>query len=123
MLEKEVIKEIRQRLEAYSITGEVEWWERLQSLKIRHHGNWIQGCAKGTPDFIALIRGENKELIAIFIEAKSPKGMLRPEQAQFADKYNKKKDIYVLKVTNSSQLVGFINEYGIDRLKELPNEL
>lgn len=119
MLEKEVVKKIRQSLSTWQMTGVVEWFERLQSLKIRHQGYWIQGCAKGTPDFLALVRNKDNGLTAVFIEAKSPTGELRLEQEEFAHKYNKKNNIHVLKISDPKELNSFINEIGIDTTKDI----
>lgn len=93
--EKEVMAEIKICLDSWSVSGDVIWWERLQSLKIRHQGYWIKGCKSGTPDFIAIIRNCEDNISVLFIEAKSDTGQLRPEQKLFASK-NTVKDVYCI---------------------------
>lgn len=115
--ESQVSKDIRQCLDSWMGSEVVQWWERLQSIKIRHQGYWIKGCKPGTSDFLALIRGRDGQLIACFIEAKATVGKLRPEQIIFQKKYHNGKDIFVLTIRNSEELSKFLNNYGIDKLE------
>lgn len=123
-LEKDIIKSVTQKLAIYTLTGECIWWARLNSLKVKTiMGTWIQGCPKGTPDLIAIIRGRKDEIIVLFIECKSSTGAMRKEQNEFFDKYRKYKDVYLMTLIDISQLDDFINQYAKDYVDLLPNEL
>ncbi len=123
MLEKDVMSGVKRRLEIYKQTGEVINAHRLNSGTVRNSftGSWVRLGDKDTPDWLALIRGNNNEVIAVYIECKSPTGKLTAGQSKFADKFNKLKDIFVLKVTHPKQLDDFIKEYAIDTVKSLPD--
>lgn len=120
MLEKEVVKQIDQDLSIRNMMGEVEWYTRLNSGKVRtQFGSWIKLCESGTPDFIALVRNKQNGITVLFIEAKGEGGSLRTEQIRFAEVHNKKKDFFVIKVDDISQLRTFINEIAVDKLEEI----
>ncbi len=114
MLESEVMLGIKKRLEIYRQTKEVINFHRLNSGTVRNSftGSWVRLGDKDTPDWLALIRGKNDEILAVYIECKSPTGKLTAGQSEFADKFNKLKDIFVLKVTHPKQLDDFIKEYS-----------
>lgn len=115
MIEKDLKTSVQNRLSIYELTGEVVWWERLNSLKVKTiMGTWVQGCRKGTPDIIALIRNRESGITALFLELKSSTGKLRPEQVEFYDKYNKKKDVVVLTINAPFQLDHWIDKYAKD---------
>lgn len=123
-LEKDLQKSIQQRLEIYQLTGEVVWWGRLNSLKVKTlMGSWIQGCPKGTPDIIALIRNKQQGLTALFLELKSESGQMTTEQREFWSKYNRKSDVVVLEIREPKQLDDWINDHSIDFTEDLPKEL
>ena len=110
--ERDLMHHIIKRLELYQMTGEVEWFSRLQCGKIKHFGNWIKLCDKGTPDFLALIRGR-LGLMALFIEAKSDIGIIRKDQVEFMKKHTKD-DICVLIVRDVSDLDKWVEKYAKD---------
>lgn len=122
--EADLIKQIIERLKLYHHFGQVLWWSRLNSGRIKTYiGTWLMCCDKGTPDFLALIRSETGNIIAVFIEAKSEFGQLRKDQKAFMNKYKYCNDIQVLLVRDISGLTEFIDMYGVDKTKEMPSEL
>lgn len=86
-------------------------------------GTWIQGCPRGTPDILALVRNRQDGITALFLELKSDTGKLRPEQEKFYQDYNKKQGIVVMVVTEVRQLNEWINKYAKDFVAFLPSEL
>lgn len=119
MSESELIKEIDKCLSVRNMTGEVEWYSRLNSGRVRTvYGSYIRLCEEGTPDFLAIIRNKEKNLTVLFIEAKGQGGKLRTEQIRFAEIHNKKKDFKVIKITDIADLKNIINELAIDTVNE-----
>ena len=119
-LEKDLMKQISHRLDLYKGMGQVEWWARLQSGKVKniYSNTWIRLCDKGTPDYIALIRNKQEGITVLFIEAKSDTGYLRKEQLRFIDKHSKK-DILVLVVKDIKHLNDMIDMIAKDVTKEM----
>ena len=115
------MKQIKNSLDMYKMTGVVMWWERLQSGKIQVGRYWVRMSAKGTPDFVAVLRNREKNLSLLFIEAKSDTGQVRPDQMDFISKYNNGKDIHSIVVRDIKALDEFINKLGVDKLSELPD--
>ncbi len=67
MRESEIKKSVVNDLKFYQISGEVVWWTRLNSGKIKTEwGAWVNLCDPGTPDFIVLTRNN----IVLFLETK-----------------------------------------------------
>lgn len=122
-LESSLMKEIKKKLELYQLAGVVIWFSRLQSFKIKHYGNFIMGCAKGTPDFITVIHNKNGTVSVIFIEAKSDTGKLRPEQIEFQKEYHSPPHIHVITARTITDVVQYIDKVGIDKLLELPDTI
>ena len=109
------MKSIHQRLSIYEITGEVIWFGRLNSLKVKTiTGKWVQGLPKGTPDWLALIRNRQDVVSALFIECKSDSGRLRKEQSLFHDKYNKKKGVFVIEIRDPKEFDNWIDKNAKD---------
>ena len=120
-LERDLIKQIQQRLSIYQQTGYIEWWSRLNSGSVKtYYGSHIKMCDKGTPDFLALVNGK-EGLIALFIEAKSESGTLRPEQMAFMTKYQSHPYINMLVVNDIEKLNQFIDLYAVDKTKDMDN--
>jgi hypothetical protein len=113
--EKEIMKQISHRLDLYKSMGQVEWWSRLQSGKVKniYSNSWIKLCDKGTPDFLALVNGK-ESLIALFIEAKSSSGKLRKEQLEFINRYQTNEYINVVVIKDIEDLIKWIDLYAID---------
>lgn len=120
MLERDLSKSIRIALDGYQMCGEVEWWMRINSGSIKSvYGGYLKLAPEGTPDFIAVIRNKEGGLSVVFVEAKGQTGQLRPSQVVFSEKYNKKKDIYVIKVSDVKELHKFINEIALDTTENI----
>lgn len=120
--ESDLMKKISQRLSIYQMTGEVEWYGRLNSLKVKTiYGGIVQGLPKGTPDYIAIIRNKQDNLTILFIEAKSDVGKLRQEQKDFKHKYETKSGFMVSVIREISELDAIINSIGKDFVANLPD--
>lgn len=117
--ERQIMKDIKACLEKYEWHKTIIWWERLQSFKIQHYGNWIMGCRKGTPDFVAIVRNKQKQITVIFIEAKGTGGKLRPEQKRFQNRISEFDDVYYLVIYDASVLNSYIHDIGYDTLGDL----
>lgn len=117
------MKQIRSRLSLWQMTGVVEWGERLQSGKIRVGHHFVTMSAKGTPDFVVVLRNRDRNLSLLFIEAKSDTGKVRPDQMAFISKYNNGKDIHSIVVRDIKTLDDFINRLGVDKVSELPDRI
>ena len=74
-------------------------------------------CDKGTPDFLALVNGK-EGLIALFIEAKSESGTLRPEQMAFMTKYQSHPYINMLVLKDIYKLNEYIDLYAVDMVEK-----
>jgi len=71
MKEVKVISAVMKKLKFRHLTGSVIWHSRLNSGKINSKsGAWIQLCAAGTPDIIAIVRHNDGGLAVLFIECK-----------------------------------------------------
>lgn len=116
MKESDVMKGIRRCLDTWSISGVVKWYTRIQCGKIRIGAHFLQLSMPGTPDYLALMRGRQDQLIAVFIEAKSPDGRLRPEQIGFQTKHHNGQDVFVLTIRDAKHLHEFIAAHGFDLL-------
>ena len=116
-LERDLMKQIQQYLSLWQSTGDVYWWSRLQSGKVRSGQYFIKMCDKGTPDFIALLNTYNG-LMCLFIEAKSDTGQLRPEQKSFALKYNNE-CIKTLCIRDIKDLESFVYGNARDFVKDI----
>lgn len=122
-LEKDIIKQIHKRLAIYSLTGECEWYTRLQSGKVKLNKYFIKMCDPGTPDYLALVRGRNNNILALFIEAKSDNGKLRASQEEFKQKYGYKEGFWYLEIRDIVQLDNWFTKNAKDFVNLLPKEL
>lgn len=117
--EADLMKQVSQRLDIYKLCGQVEWWTRLNTGRIKtYYGSYVQLCNKGTPDFLALIREKSGKLCALFIETKADRGNMTKDQKVFFNQYTKK-DIWMLCIKNIAELDYEIDQYAIDKLKEI----
>lgn len=122
-LEAELMKQVSQRLKIYNMTGEVVWFSRLQSGKVRQGLYFIKLCDLNTPDYLALVRMVDNSITALFIECKSDTGRLTVGQADFAQRYNRQKDFHVMCLRDIKNLDNWINKYAINKVHSLPNNL
>lgn len=122
-LERDLMKQISQRLSVYTLTGEVQWWTRLNSGKVKtYYGSFIKLCDKNTPDFLALIRDRQDTITALFIEAKSDTGTVEKGQIAFADKYNRKDNIRVITLRDIKELDTWVDKYAKDYVASITLE-
>lgn len=96
---------------------------RLQVGSFKVDGRYIRTAKElvGTPDFIALVRNKQDNITALFIEAKSDTGCLRPEQKAFSDKYNKFKDVAVVMIRDIKELNAHLDLIEKDLVNEMRN--
>lgn len=123
-LEKDLIKQIKNRLDLYRLTGEVEFYIRINSGSVKtYFGSYVKLAAKGTPDFLALVRGREDKILALFLEAKSDTGKLRKEQEQFKQKYAYKEGFWFMELRDIKELDFWIEKNSKDFVNSLPNDL
>lgn len=122
-LERDLSTQIKHILLLYNLTGEVEWYSRLQCGRINVGLHWLKLCDTGTPDYLALIRNRKDGLTALFIEAKSTKGKLSKEQKEFKEKYNRKSGFAVITITDINELVIWIAKNAKNFVNSLPKSL
>ena len=119
-LEKQLMLQIKQRLELHEMTGEVLWYGRLNSLEVKTiYGGRIKGLPKGTPDWLVLIRNRQEGIMALFIEAKSDTGQVRPVQTEFINKYGTKEGVFVMILRDIKDLDKFIEKYAKDFVENI----
>lgn len=95
--EKEIMKQIENRLKVWSMTGEVEFYMRINSGSITTKwGSHMKLASKGTPDWLVLVRNKYEGLTCLFIEAKSDVGRPTSDQIKFSETYNEKAGFAVL---------------------------
>ena len=107
--------QVKQRLSIYEMTGEILWYGRLNSLEVKTiYGGRIKGLPKGTPDWLALIRGRADNILALFIECKSDTGQVRPTQTEFINKYGTKEGVFVMILRDIRDLDKWIDKNAKD---------
>lgn len=120
MKESEVSRKVRKTLESLENTGDILWFSRLNSGKVRtEYGSWIKLCNKGTPDYIAIVVNKNRNISLLWIECKSSEGKLRPDQIEFKDKHTKHRDIHYFLISEPSTLCEKILAISYDRLNDI----
>ena len=118
------MKQIDQRLGIYQLSGAVIWYTRLNAGRIKsYYGTYLRLAPKGTPDYIALIRSRQDNLVALFIEAKSDTGKVRDDQKIFISKYGTKEGIFVIVLKDIRDLDKWITKYAKNFVDSLPNDL
>jgi hypothetical protein len=116
------MKQVKNRLSVYEMTGEVCWYGRLNSLEVNTiYGGRIKGLPKGTPDWLALIRGRNDNILALFIECKSDTGKIRTSQTEFINKYGTKEGVFVMILRDIKDLDKFILKHSKDFISCIGN--
>jgi hypothetical protein len=123
-LEKDLIKQIDVILSQRQLTGEVEFSTRLNSGTVKtYYGSYVKLCKSGTPDFLALVRGREDKILALFIEAKSDTGRLRQDQEIFKQKYGYKEGFWFLELRDINELIKWFDKYAKDFVELLPGKL
>lgn len=123
-LEKTLIKQIDDFLSVRHLTGEVEFYLRINSGNVKtYFGSYIKLARKGTPDYLAFVRGREDKILALFIEAKSDTGKLRPEQEQFKQKYEHKEGFWFMECRDMLELHTWFDKYAKDFVQSLPSKL
>lgn len=123
-LEKDLMLQIKNRLSVYEMTGEILWYGRLNSLEVKTiYGGRIRGLPKGTPDWITLVRGRNNNILVLFIEAKSDKGVVRVSQTEFINKYGTKEGLFIMILRDIHDLDKWIEKNAKDFVEGLPKDL
>lgn len=116
--------QVKNRLSVYEMTGEIIWQGRLNSLEVKTiYGGRIRGLPKGTPDWLALIRGRNNNILALFIECKSDTGQVRESQTKFINKYGTKEGMFVMVLRDIRDLDKFIDKHAKNFVDMLPKDL
>ena len=124
-LEKDLMKQVKHYLSNRESTGEVIWYGRLNSLKVKTiFGGIVQGCPAGTPDWIAIVKAKAQyEIKVLFIECKSSKGLLRTSQKNFIKKYANKQNIHILVLREIGDLENWFTIHAYDFVQDLPSNL
>lgn len=114
------MKAVKICLRTNQLSGVVVNYHRLNSGTVQNNrtGSWVHLGDKDTPDWLALIRGRQKQLIAVYIECKSTDGKIRPGQIEFQQKHHNGQDIYVLTIRDVATLHEFLDTVGYNSLDE-----
>lgn len=122
MKESELMRLVSRNLGIWQTTGVILWYSRLQSFKIKHFGNWIQGCVKGTPDWVVAFRNKEDNIGLLFLEVKGENGYLRPEQREFMNAHKNQKDVHCHVIREQLEISHLLNTLGIDLIHQLPED-
>jgi hypothetical protein len=123
-LEKDLIKQIDKKLSLYNLTGEVEFYLRINSGTVKtYFCSYVKLASKGTPDYLALIRGRDNNILALFIEAKSDTGKLRPDQEKFKQKHGYKEGFWFMELRDIKELDYWIEKHAKNFIDMLPSNL
>lgn len=117
--EGKVKSEVSQSLASLELAGDVIWFERLNSLSIHQHGIHINGCRKGTFDFVAVFKAKHGGLSLCFIECKrsDKPADLSDNQKKFKGKYHGKHgDIYFWLVQSGRDVDRLILNHAFNRV-------
>lgn len=123
LLEKDIMKYVGQRLRLYQMTGEVIWFTRLNSGKVRVNGYYIQLCDPGTPDYVCAIRNRKLGISLLFFECKSDTGKLSKDQENFRDTYSQVKDVGYFEIRNPNDFDVIILDIAKDMVLDIPSSL
>jgi len=118
--EKDFNTDLREQLELLEWHRTVEWFERLNSGKVKTlYGSWLQLCRPNTPDWIVLYHDRNKNLAVLFIEGKSDMGMFNKKEGQekFMVRYNLIKGFTVIKTSVVKEITDFLNKNTYEKAK------
>jgi hypothetical protein len=118
--------EVKKALELLELTGDVLWYERLNSGTIQNGNQFIWLCRSGTPDFISVFIDKDGNLMVCFIEVKraDKKANYSDNQKEFVCKYEwKHKNIIVLLVQSGDQVKKEILSRSYDRVRHIKLEV
>lgn len=125
-LEKDVKREIYNKLEFLERMNHILWFERLQSCQIHNGNQHIYMCRPGTSDFICVLTNKKGSLSVIFIEAKR-EGVYKERvgaQAEFRKSYDGiHEDIIYCVVQSVDDLMSVIDKIWIspvDKIQFIP---
>lgn len=121
MDEKQVSKQVKNVLERLEYSGDLQWYERLNSGKVRtEYGSWLQLCRAGTADYIAICINKQKSISVIFIECKnSSGGKISPDQHKFCEKFSRIPNFHYVIISDANKLAGYILNIAYDRLNDI----
>lgn len=116
-----VMKEVRRVLQSLEASGDCFYWERLNSGVFTVGDAFIQGCRKGTFDFICIFPDKQKNLSVLFIECKrSDKKMdLSESQKEFKSKYSKHTNIRFIMVQSGKELSKEFFKHAYNRILDV----
>ena len=106
MTESEVLKSIMNKLKTYELIGDIIWYSRLNSGKVKtQYNSWVQLCRIGTPDIVAIINCLNGKIAVLFIECKrTDVKKLRFEQQEFFNNMEGQPMIACVLINDPNQL-------------------
>ena len=115
-LEKEIMKQIKHRLEVWRLTGYVINFHRLNAGTVRNSntGSWVKLGDKDNPDWIVIVRNREDGISILYIEAKSDKGRIRTGQTEFINKYGTKEGVFVMVLRDIKDLDKWIDKNAKD---------
>lgn len=103
MLEKEILKKCKNRLDFYQSIGVIVHFDRYNSGKINVGGRWVQLSKSGTPDITVYIKHGNICAV-LFIECKISGKKQSPDQIKFMMKFKDLTNVYYDVVTHEHQI-------------------
>lgn len=123
MLESQILKLCKNRLDYWKSQGIVLNYERINCGKVlTEHRTWFTGAKKGFPDlFVEVIKDEM--LYICYFETKRPSGNRRSEQVAFLRDRTKFKNVVCAFIEDPSDIDICIESIVGDQLDKLPKEI
>jgi hypothetical protein len=115
-------KEVANTLLSLERIGTIIWHERLNSGSIHAEGIHVNGCRKGTFDFIAIFQNNQKAICVAFIEVKRNdiKAVYSDSQKLFKKQHEGKHDlVYFVLVQSGKEVSRFISSHAYNRLNDV----
>lgn len=126
MLEKEILKKCKLKLDYWQSQKVCIWWDRLNSGKMQFEGRWTQLCKPGTPDLVAYI-AVNAICYVIFFECKRDlKSKQSALQKEFENKFEHYLNVIYLVVTNPGQVdeaIERITKFHHNQLEQMGKDM
>jgi hypothetical protein len=120
--EGKVKAEVIKALKGLTLTGDVIYWERMNSGSIHGDGLHVSMCRVGTFDFIVIFQDAHKNLIVAFVEVKrgDMKMDLSPSQKQFKKDWDgRHRSILFWMVQSGKQLKTMILSLAYNRVNDI----